>query len=128
MADESKEEHKEHHEHAHEKEHHEAHKEEHHEKEHEKKQPPSSEKRDLRDSRIFVAVFTLAGTAMGILSSLLKSGGISSWITGGIGILLLIILAAGMGKAFRRKLKFYSTGIFIYLLIWLVAWIFMYNL
>ncbi|MCJ7816787.1 MAG: hypothetical protein MUP55_02915, partial [Candidatus Aenigmarchaeota archaeon] len=93
---EKKEEHQEkehenvHHEH-HEKEHEK--KEEHHEhhekKEHEKGAPPTGEKKDLRDSRISILVFMLAGAAVALLSSLLKSGGISSWITGAIGIALL---------------------------------------
>jgi Flp pilus assembly protein TadB len=96
--------------------------------EQEKKQPPPSESKDLKDSRIFVIIFALAGAAMGILSSLLKSSGISSWITGGAGILLLIVLAFAIGKMFRRKLKFLATGLFLYLLMWLVIWIFMYNL
>jgi len=127
--------HSEHNEHKEEHEHKESHEEHRHKeepkenhKEPEKKHELApSEKKDLKDSRIFVLVFTLAGTAMALLSSILKSGGISSWITGVIGIILLLGLSAGMGKLFKRKLKFYSASIFIYLLMWLVVWIFLYN-
>ena len=98
------------------------------EKKHEHAHEAPSEKRDLRDSRIFVVVFTLAGAAMALLSSILKSGGISSWIIGAIGIMLLIILSSIMGRMFRRKLKFYSASLFIYLLMWLIIWIFLFNM
>jgi cation transport ATPase len=90
--------------------------------------PPSSESRDLRDSRISILVFTLAGAAVGLLSSVLKSSGISSWITGAIGIVLLIVLALGMTKMFGRKIKFFYASLFVYLLIWLIIWIFLYNM
>ncbi|MCX6814680.1 MAG: hypothetical protein NTY20_03460 [Candidatus Aenigmarchaeota archaeon] len=155
MEPEEKKEEHEHHEHEkkeheaeHEKEHHEQHEkkeeEKHHEHAHEKEEsekeggkatfkhesqlPASGEKKDLRDSRISILVFILAGAAMALLSSLLKFGGISSWITGTIGIVLLIVLASGMTKMFRRKLKFFYAGLFVYLLIWLVFWIFLFNI
>jgi len=108
-------------------------KEEHHEKEHEKKEEkrksePTPEKRELRDSRISALVFTLAGAVMALASSILKSTGLSNYITIALGFLVLIILAFGMQKAFRRKLKFFYASLFIYLLAWLVFWIFLYNM
>jgi cation transport ATPase len=134
---EKKEESQEHHEHAHEK------KEERPEKE-EKRHEPShkkgsekeateqlqapSEKRDLRDSRISMLLFILAGTAVGLLSSILHSSGISNWMTVPAGIVILMVLANGMAKLFRRKLKFFYGGLFVYLFVWLVAWIFLYNM
>ena len=99
-----------------------------HEQKSEKQAPPPGEKKDLRDSRISVLVFILAGAAMALLSSVLHSSGISNWITGFTGIILLIVLAVVMTKMFRRKLKFFYASLFIYLLIWLVTWIFLYNL
>jgi len=132
---EKKEEHQEkehenvHHEH-HEKEHEK--KEEHHEhhekKEHEKGAPPTGEKKDLRDSRISILVFTLAGAAMALLSSILKSSGLSNYLIVALGFLALVVLLLGMQKAFRRKLKFFYTSLFVYVLAWLVFWIFLYNM
>jgi len=120
----------EHHEKPHEKEHRQEKKEEKHahEKEAAKEAAPPSEKRDLRDSRISILLFTLAGTATGLLSSVLHSSGVSNWITAAAGVAILLALAGLMTKLFKRKLKFFYSSLFVYLLIWLVAWIFLYNM
>ena len=124
--DESKEEHshekeheKPHHEHAHEKK-------ETHEKKHE--QAPASEKRELRDSRISMLVFTLAGMAMALASSVLSSSGLSNYITATVGLMALVVLMGAMQKMFRRKTKFFLSGVFAYALVWLVFWIFLFNM
>ncbi len=124
---------KEHHEHQEKKEEHQEKehekKEEHHEKkEHEKGTPPTGEKKDLRDSRISILVFTLAGAAMALLSSILKSSGLSSYIAVAPGFLVLVALLLGMQKAFRRRIKFFYASLFVCLLVWLVFWIFLYNM
>jgi len=90
--------------------------------------PVSSEKKDLRDSRISILVFTLAGAAMALLSSILKSSGLSSYIAVAPGFLVLVALLLGMQKAFRRRIKFFYASLFVCLLVWLVFWIFLYNM
>ena len=90
--------------------------------------PPSSEKRDLRDSRISILLFTLAGIAMALLSSILHSSGLSNWITVPAGLVTLMALASLMARLFKRKLKFFYAGLFVYVFVWLVAWIFLYNM
>jgi predicted Co/Zn/Cd cation transporter (cation efflux family) len=89
---------------------------------------PSSESRDLRDSRISTMIFALAGVIMGLASSVLKSSGISSYITVTLGLIFLAVLMGAMQKMFGRKIKFFLGGAFAYLFIWLVFWIFLYNM
>ncbi len=135
---ESKEEHhnhekkEEHHNHEKKEEHHEHEKaHEHHEKpetheKHEHEQP--GEKKELRDSRVSTLVLTLAGVAMGFASSVLKSYSLSNYITLTLGLLALVVLLGAVQKAFKRKVKFFLSGVFAYLLVWLVFWIFLFNM
>lgn len=127
MAEEGKEHHE--HEKAHEQheskeEHHEHH--EHGKKEHEK--PASGEKKELRDSRISMLVFTLAGIVMALASSVLKSYGLSNYITATMGLIALVVLLGFMQKTFKRKVKFFLSGVFAYIFVWLVFWIFLFNM
>jgi len=121
-----------HHEHSekHHKDEHEEHERREREKETEKKtqqHEQAGEKKDLRDSRTSILAFTLAGILMAAISLFLKPM-IGSYLVGFLGILLDIIILAGMAKAMRRKAKFFLAGFFIYLLVWLVAWIYLFNL
>jgi cation transport ATPase len=133
------EEHKEEHSHKEHEAHHEEQKEEHagrhqesrkedqdkQEKE-EEKQP--AEKRELRDGRISMLIFSLAGIGMGFLSSYLKSSMVSNWVTVFAGFIILGILAFGISKLYKKKPKAFLGEMFVYLLIWLVTWIFLFNM
>ena len=114
---------------------HHEHNEKHHKDEHEepRKHPNheqhahaqlSSESRDLRDTRVCTMAFALAGAGIGILSFFLNMD-MASII---IGFLALAGLAWAMKKNMNRKTKFFTGPIFIYLFIWLVAWVFLFNL
>jgi cation transport ATPase len=121
-----------HHEHneEHHKDQHEEHERHEREREAEKKTQQHEqvgEKRDLHDSRIAILVFTLAGVLMGAISLFLRPMA-GSYAVGFVGIVLDIIVLAGMAKAMKRKTKFFLAGFFIYLLVWLVAWIFVFNM
>jgi len=142
MEEQENQEKKEHHENHEHPEHHENHEKEHehaHEKEGSEKEggkaafkresaPPSGEKKDLRDSRVSILIFTLAGAAVALVSSILKSSGLPNYLTITIGFLVLVALLLGMQKAFRRRIKFFYASLFVYLLAWLVFWIFLYNM
>jgi Ca2+/Na+ antiporter len=106
--------------------HHEKH--EHGKEEHHKHDPPSSEKKELRDGRISMIVFALAGIAMALASSVLKATGLSNYITATLGLMALVVIMGVMQKMFRRKVKFFLGGAFAYLLVWLVFWILLYNM
>jgi cation transport ATPase len=90
--------------------------------------PAHAEKKDLRDGRISVVVFALAGVAMALASSVLNPTGLSNYITATIALIFLVAMMAGMQKAFKRKFKFFLTGAFAYIFIWLMFWIFLYNM
>ena len=114
--------------------HHEHH-EKHHKDDHEKtkKHPDheghahtllASESKDLRDMRVSTMVFALAGAGIGGLSFLLNMDAVSIII----GIAVLAGLVMGMKGYLKRKTKFFMGSIFIYIFIWLVSWVFLYNL
>ncbi len=117
---ETHESHEKHHEHKHQKHHEEL-------KEEKKAESKDNEKKEIKDARISVAIFTLAGIAVGFLSSILKSSGVSNYITILMGILVLIALFYSMQKLMSRKGKLFLGDSFIYLFIWLVTWVFLYN-
>jgi len=61
---------------------------------------------------------------MGLLSFLLNFDILSL----ALGFALLIVLAAAMAKFLRKKPKFFLGDAIAYLLIWLAAWIFLFNM
>jgi cation transport ATPase len=128
-------------EHEEKKEHHEHEKPEEHEKhekapekhekapeKHEQEKPAPNEKKELRDSRVSMIVFTLAGVAMALASSVLKSSGLSNYITATLGLVALVVVMGIMQKMFKRKVKFFLSGAFAYVFVWLVFWIFLFNM
>ncbi len=80
---------------------------------------------DLMASRISVGIHTLAAIATGYLSLFLGSG----WFALILAFVMLMALGWGIGRLVgaRGRKWWASNGAFIYLLIWIVSWVFFYN-
>jgi hypothetical protein len=81
---------------------------------------------ELKAGRITVGIHTAAAILMGWISPQMGSG----WISGLLGIALLVVIGFASEKLVAKKgIKFWAAnGIFIYLLIWLVSWTYFLNL
>ena len=84
----------------------------------------NEEKSDLKNVRTSTIAFCLAGIAMGAVSFFLNFDILSL----ALGFALLIVLAAAMKKHLKKKAKFFLGDVLAYLLIWLAAWIFLFNM
>lgn len=80
---------------------------------------------DLMASRISVGIHTLVAIGVGYASLFLDSG----WYALGLAIVVLVALGWGIEKAVgaRGRKWWIGNGAFIYFLIWIVSWVFFYN-
>jgi len=82
------------------------------------------EKKELRSVRISTIAFSFAGIAMGFLSYVLNFDMLSVIL----GFALLFALMYALKKALKKKPKQLLGDAFAYLLIWLAAWTFLFNM
>lgn len=85
---------------------------------------------ELKAARITVGVHTLLAIIMGWLSPVLSGQFMTNWMPGIVGIILLVVVGYGTERLVGKKgFKFWAAnGIFIYLLIWLVSWVYFFNI
>ena len=81
--------------------------------------------KDLKDSRISVVVHAIAAVTVAYAS--VQMGGL---LAGVLGLAVLIALGFLLQKVTgKRGLKWWlSNGLIIYLFLWLVGWIFFFNI
>jgi hypothetical protein len=82
--------------------------------------------KDITQTRISVTLHTVAAIVMGWLSITLAN----NLYALGLGVLVLIIVGFLTERITKKKgIKWwFGNGIFIYLFLWLVSWIFFLNL
>lgn len=85
---------------------------------------------ELRPQRICVTVHTIAAIIMGFLSPIIASAYRSLYAVI-LGIVVLFIAGFIAEKIIKEKkgvMWWFGNGGFIYLLVWVVVWILLYNL
>ena len=90
---------------------------------------PDPESLELKHSRIGMGSHTVLAIIVGWLSIPL-SGMLGNWLTVIIGFVIVIAFGYVLERVLGKKgLKWWvANGLFVYLLIWLVAWTFFFNL
>lgn len=80
---------------------------------------------DLAASRISVGIHALAGIGAGYASIFLDSG----WFALGLAIVVLVALGWGIERVVeaRGRKWWIANGAFIYFLMWIVSWVFFFN-
>ncbi len=98
-------------------------------KEPEKEQTPQVQEESLRDSRISILAFILAGIGMGFLS-LTLSPMLGNYMTAFAAVAFAFVTGKLVGSVLGRKdMKWLlGNGMAIYFFIWLISWIFFFNL
>jgi hypothetical protein len=80
---------------------------------------------ELNVSRISLGVHTIAGIAAGYVSYVLANNLYA------LGAMIVILLVTGYATEFALKKKgikwWLSNGALLYVLVWLVSWIFLFN-
>jgi hypothetical protein len=81
---------------------------------------------DTKASRVSVGIHAVVGIAVGYASLFLSSG----WFALGLAIVVLIALGWGIEKIVgaRGRKWWVGNGAFIYFLIWIVSWVFFFNI
>jgi hypothetical protein len=81
---------------------------------------------ELAASRVSVSIHTLVAIGVGYASLFLQSG----WLALGMAIVVLVALGWGIERVVeaRGRKWWVSNGAFIYFLIWIVSWVFFYNI
>ncbi len=81
---------------------------------------------DLMASRVSVSIHTVVAIAIGYISLFFNSG----WYALILAIVVLIALSRGIEKIVnaRGRKWWLGNGAFIYFLIWIVSWVFFYNI
>ncbi len=81
---------------------------------------------DLNASRTSLGIHTIAGIAAGYLSHVLASSLYAA------GVMVVILLVTGYATEFALKKKgikwWLSNGALLYILVWLVSWLFLFNM
>lgn len=81
---------------------------------------------DLNVSRISLGIHTVAGIAAGYVSYLLAN------VLYAFSVMLAILLVAGYATEFALKKKgmkwWMGNGGALYILVWLISWIFLFNM
>ena len=81
---------------------------------------------ETRTSKISLGIHTIAGIAAGYVSYALANNIFA------IGAMLLILFVVGYATAFVLKKKgvkwWMMNGALLYILVWLVSWIFLFNM
>ena len=85
---------------------------------------------ELKAARITMGVHTFLAIIAGWLSPLIAGQFGTNWAAGLTGIVLLIVVGYGTERFVgKRGFKFWlANGIIIYLLIWLVSWVYFFNI
>lgn len=80
---------------------------------------------DLAASRVSMGIHALVGIAIGYVSTFFPSG----WYALILAIVVLIVLGWGIEKVVgaRGRKWWVGNGAFIYFIIWIVSWVFFYN-
>jgi hypothetical protein len=81
---------------------------------------------DLKVSRISLGIHTVAGIIAGYISYILANNLYA------FGAMLVILLVTGYATEFALKKKgikwWISNGAILYILVWIVSWIFLFNM
>lgn len=81
---------------------------------------------DLKASKASLGIHTVAGIAAGYVSYILANNLYA------LGAMILILLVTGYATEFALKKKgikwWLSNGAVLYILVWLVSWIFLFNM
>jgi len=83
---------------------------------------------DLKHVRVTISLHIAVAIVVGWLS-VVVSGFYGDWISILVGLIILWLTGKIASKVVNKDTKFwFSNGVFVYLLIWLISWIVFFNL
>ena len=85
---------------------------------------------DLNASRVTMGLHAIVAIIIGAFSPALAAMYGTNWVAGAVGVVVLVAVGFLTEKlVMKRGMKFWAAnGIFIYLFVWLVSWIYFFNL